>query len=60
MNKMKLVFPNESKFLENLHFVDFDSIIVCNDGFQSASFDILISQENFVLKDLDLESNLVK
>jgi len=53
-------FHNHSKFLDNLHFVDYDCVIVYNDGFPSAPLDISVSQDNFISKDLDFESNSVK
>jgi len=51
-NKVNLL--NQSEVLENHHHVNFDSIIVCDDGLPSAPFDILVSKEYFILEDLDL------
>lgn len=48
--------PNQIEGLENHHPDDYDSIIECNDGFPSVTFNLPNSQEDFDLKYLDLES----
>lgn len=44
----------------NNHYDDHDSIDLCDDEFIGAQANLSVPQEDFVLKDLDLESDLVK
>lgn len=56
----ELNFPNQIKVLGNCHFDDDDSIFVGCYEFPSAPTETSISQEDFNLKDLDLEYDSIK
>lgn len=46
--------------MENLHSLHSNSIIICDYGFPNAPTDLSISQEYFVLDNLDLNSDSVQ